>query len=268
MSRHRGVYLRDQMTIASLARWLAYRVVKKLFGISISPVAHLQLASGVHIYVRENSDDANTAHEVFVAKHYDRSSIEITPGALIVDLGANVGYSTIDFCKRWPNCRVLACEPIPEHVDMIRKHVSANKLEQQVEVLAAAAATISGRGILKVDGVSSHITERRSLAASGLEIKPEAPGQIVVDLVDILARLQSEKQIDLLKMDIEGSEFLILQDHRFKTLNITFLVVEWHFLDGVKFPKNYCESLLKNAGYAILEHVDNPPFGMFYCRGK
>jgi hypothetical protein len=52
-----------------------------------------------------------------------------------------------------------------------------------------------------------------------------------VDVVDIFDEL-SDRAIDILKIDIEGSEHPLLADPRFAKLRVRFLVMEWLVTTG------------------------------------
>lgn len=53
-----------------------------------------------------------------------------------------------------------------------------------------------------------------------------------------LVKLQGHKYVDIMKIDVEGSELTVLQeflnDIRFRKLGVSIIIVEFHFFE-VKF---------------------------------
>jgi FkbM family methyltransferase len=70
----------------------------------------------------------------------------VRPGALCLDVGANVGVYVLQFAH-WsrPNGRVVAFEPNPSACAVLRKHVRLNGLTQRVEVVPAAVGAFTGQ---------------------------------------------------------------------------------------------------------------------------
>jgi FkbM family methyltransferase len=60
------------------------------------------------------------------------------PGDVIVDVGANIGTSTIPFAQARPGCRVVAIEPVPDVFAVLRRNVADNGLTGRVTCVEAA----------------------------------------------------------------------------------------------------------------------------------
>src|SRR3954463_975146 len=57
----------------------------------------------------------------------------LTPGAVVVDVGANIGFNTVYAAQRvGPGGRVFAIEPADDNVAVLRRNVSDNRLHQVV----------------------------------------------------------------------------------------------------------------------------------------
>ena len=61
-----------------------------------------------------------------------------------------------------------------------------------------------------------------------------------------------EQAIDLLKIDIEGSEYGILEDPRFAALDVEYLVMEWHEFSGENRSSEALVSRLRNLNYELI----------------
>jgi FkbM family methyltransferase len=60
----------------------------------------------------------------------------------IIDLGANIGTSTLPFAME-TNCRVIAIEPVPEIFAVLLRNVADNALSQRVTCVQAAVSATS-----------------------------------------------------------------------------------------------------------------------------
>jgi hypothetical protein len=72
------------------------------------------LRSGLKIILRlPPALDLTTAHDIFVSEIYDPAGgCGAGPGSLIVDVGGNVGYSSLYFANRFPEAGCLRSNPI------------------------------------------------------------------------------------------------------------------------------------------------------------
>jgi FkbM family methyltransferase len=194
----------------------------------------LMLRSGGQLFFR-NRDDYGVAYEVFIHGVYDLPG---QPASLILDLGGHVGFTALLFAWKFPTAKIIVLEPDPARAGQIRRHVQANQLTARVEVIQAAASAHAGRARLSAAGSGSR------LGAEGEEVP-------VVDIFEIL----QNHHVDILKMDIEGSEFEILRDVRFKSLAPRIITMEWHntpeYLDG---HRECCE-VLARLGYDIFSDL-------------
>jgi FkbM family methyltransferase len=171
------------------------------------------------------------AYEVFLGGVYDVPLIEAN---MVLDLGGHVGFATLWFARRFPNAEIIVVEPDPERGNQIRKHVCANDLESRVTVIEAAATVRNGR---------AHLSGLGSAARLG----DEGEDVSTVDVFDMLGG----RRVDVLKMDIEGSEYAIMDDPRFATLSPRIIAMEWHRTPEYPNGDEQCRLRLKQLGYRI-----------------
>jgi FkbM family methyltransferase len=202
--------LRHFMTPASHLMYLAWRFKP------VTPDITVFLKSGEKLRLRRHpSTDLNIAYEVFAKEIYrgpqmpERSSVR-----RIVDLGANVGLSVLYWAGRYPAARIDAYEPHPVNLARLDAHLKMNRIGSRVAIHPAAVGTSTGKAWLSDEGGSSRLCDcggnRFSVA--------------VVDFFESIG----PGTIDLLKMDIEGSEYAIFMDQRFSRLDIRSIAFEWH----------------------------------------
>ena len=152
----------------------------------------------------------------------------IRPGALCIDVGANVGVYVLQFA-RWTGVdgRVIAFEPNPDARQMLERHIELNDLSARAKVVPAAVGAISGNAVLfaaGADGMSRLGAPNELIAEQVREVSVP-----VVTLDDYCAAHGLEP--DWLFIDIEGFEIAALKgarsliEKRGAKLNI---VVEMH----------------------------------------
>jgi FkbM family methyltransferase len=218
--------------------YLCWRVLRLPFRLEV------RLKTGTRILLRPlPAEDYGAARGVFVVRDYDDPRKSARPVRRIVDLGANIGCSCLFWFREYPECRVEAFEPHATHLEMLRENLRRNGLENRVLVHPAAAGVRQGSIFLSDQGMSSRVSPEER---SGDQRVP------VMDFFDAVG----DRPIDLLKIDIEGSEYVLLADARFPMLQVHTLVLEWH--PTTEYPGDsggmWCRQRLAAAGYNVEEH--------------
>jgi FkbM family methyltransferase len=231
----RGSGFRDLLPAWQRLRYLAWRA-----GLLGKRSIALRLARGDRLIVRpQPTTDLQTAMEIFFCEAYrSPRSLPADRVRTIVDLGANVGYSLVYFSREFPQATIEAFEPHPQHVHQVRCHVAANGLEGRVTVHAAAAGNQSCQMYLLDAENQSTLVSR------------DGAGRYEVPVVDWLAAAAGQ-EIDLLKMDIEGSEYAILFDPRFAQMKVANVVIEWHQTPEHPAGDDDVVGLLQRLGYQV-----------------
>ncbi len=121
-------------------------------------------------------------------------------GRVFVEVGANIGTTTLQAARIASRCVVF--EPEPRNLALLRANVAANELSDRVEVIAAAASATNGVDFLAL----SSVNDGGHRVANRGEI--EIP---TLRLDDALAdRGVAPSDIGLLWMDTEGHEAQVL----------------------------------------------------------
>jgi FkbM family methyltransferase len=174
----------------------------------------------------------------------------VRPGALCLDVGANVGVYVLQFAH-WsrPDGRVVAFEPNPGARAVLQSHVRMNGLQERVEIVPAAVSETSGEEILyaaAAEGMSRLGEANKALTGNVNEIT------VPVVTLDEYCRL-NRLEPDWLFLDIEGFEIAALAGarelikRRRGSLNV---VVEMHpnVWDSAKTTRAGAESLFAELG--------------------
>lgn len=132
----------------------------------------------------------------------------IKPGDTVIDVGAHVGLFTLLLAYSvWDTGRVIAYEPCPRMLELLRDNVGMGWLGDRVEIVAKAAAATSG-------SLSFLAPTRYTMTGS---LRPVEHLLTTQDRVDTVDRIEVEaepidvhvgrfEQIDLIKIDVEGAE--------------------------------------------------------------
>ncbi len=215
-------------------------------------------ANGLRAAILHGSSDAAALDQAY----YERAH-EPPPGALqalhglgrppkALDLGANIGMWGLWLHGRFPGAQVIALEPDPDNVARHRRQIELNGLAKSWEVLEAAAVTADGPVSFTV-GQSS----------TGRVAEGGEPGVAVVAGRDVFGLLDG---VDLLKIDIEGSEWPILADPRIGALEVPVVMLEYHAHGApAGDPAEAVRGALEAAGYATETTLDSAPgFGVLW----
>lgn len=124
----------------------------------------------------------------------------VAPDAICIDVGANIGLSTIIMARACPAGRVIAFEPSPRNCRALRLNVEANRLAN-VTVVQAAASDRPGELHLHEPefGVGAHIVGDSHLSGGSWTTIP-------VPAVTIDSRIGADQPVSFMKIGCEGHE--------------------------------------------------------------
>lgn len=119
----------------------------------------------------------------------------INQGSVVLDVGANMGIYTLLAAKR--GATVIAVEPDPRNLEMLRHHVRLNGFHRRVTIVPMAASDKdSTLTLFRSPGNSGH-----SNLFEGVD-----PVMVPANTIDSLGL----PPIDVCKMDVEGAEMMAL----------------------------------------------------------
>ena len=137
----------------------------------------------------------------------------LKPGMTVIDAGANIGEISLVAAKRvGPVGKVVAFEPVDRFADELEANATANQL-WNIVVRRAALSDIPGEATIYVSpGAYSDGTMHEGLGTLfPTKVRSAAEGRIPVMTLDGFVREEAMARIDLIKLDIEGSELNALK---------------------------------------------------------
>ena len=160
---------------------------------------------------------------------------------VILDCGANIGYTTLHYKRQLPGARITAFEPDPVFLPLLRRNLQRNDAAD-VAVVDAAAWTAPGR--------AGWVTERKDGSRLAATCATGSVALTDVRTVDLAAYL--DQDIDLLKLDVEGAEFEIVPRLGDRLERVKNVLVEVHITDQDKYQGLAALlTTLKAAGFEI-----------------
>jgi FkbM family methyltransferase len=126
----------------------------------------------------------------------------LTPGSVLFDIGANFGYYSITLADALgSDCRIFAFEPFPSTYRLLRRHIEINALEDVIHAYPVALADKPGFARMAMDN--------RNSGAAALSDR-DGEERVEVSTLDKFCAEHAIERLDLLKVDVEGSEERLL----------------------------------------------------------
>jgi len=144
--------------------------------------------------------------------------VKIDP-KLILDLGAYTGLSTLYYSKKFPNAKIISVEPETSNFKLLVEHTKNNP-----NITTINKGIWSSDAKLKIENKNSE-----KWAFTLTEVEEDEPYDIVSVTIDTLLSTSGSSVIDILKIDIEGSEKEIFSKNYEPWINkVNIIVIELH----------------------------------------
>jgi FkbM family methyltransferase len=144
------------------------------------------------LILRGGSTDIRCFEKVFLQEEY-RSPFALDEPQLIIDGGANIGMASLYFSAKYSSAKIYAIEPEPENFKLLARNSAGVP-----NILARRAALWPTQSKLALSNYDRH--ENWTFAVS------EGDGDVETITIEEIRRQSCTNDIDLLKLDIEGSE--------------------------------------------------------------
>ena len=171
----------------------------------------------LHFFLRNNGTDAGIFGQVFIDRQY-QYPVNFEPKT-IIDAGANIGLSALYFAHRFPQASVVALEPDKNNFDIAVQNTNA-----------CSRIKILNKGIWDkntfLEIIDSTVTNDAFMVKES-----QVPTANSIEATDINSIVEQEgwNSIDILKIDIEGSEKELFAANYEKWLPMTKMIfVEIH----------------------------------------
>ncbi len=139
----------------------------------------------------------------------------VVPGFVVVECGANQGFHTLSMASMvGPKGRILALEPDPRNLSVLRDNITSHYMDHIVTVIAKAACHQNGPLSFypaKSGGQSSLFPLRTDVGPWASCYSPDQDLRIEVEGATIASVLSEHGLVpDLVRLDVEGAEPMAL----------------------------------------------------------
>lgn len=188
-----------------------YRLLRLLPSVASERTRCVLLSGDVPVHYRRNRGDLHALREVWLDEAY-RLPFDLRPRT-VVDLGANIGLTSLWLRGRYEVDRIVAVEPSTDNVRVLRKN------------LPHACVTVIHAAVGPEDGIACFATSAQShlgrVASVGSRVRQ-------VSMHTVLDALAPATTIDLLKVDIEGAETQLFSGDLTWLTRVRSIVIEIH----------------------------------------
>ncbi|MDR0556060.1 MAG: FkbM family methyltransferase [Holosporaceae bacterium] len=188
------------------------------------------------------------------------------PGSVFIDVGANFGDMSLLASRIvGSNGHVYALEPSSRDFERLRENVNRNGLQDSISTYRLALFERSQKVQLRIAG-----EERSGLNTLGLEISSKGVEEMAVEEVEACTLdefVAKEKilRVDLLKLDIEGSELYALRGAARTILNyrpVLVLGVNHSSLKSCGADYSSLQRLIHSMKYKMYGITEKPAFAL------
>ena len=162
------------------------------------------------VYARSGTSDLAAFADV--TREWADVELPFAP-SVILDLGANVGYASVALALRYPEARILAVEPVPANVALLRRNVAPFP----VDVVEAAVWPRSGTLRLEDPGKGQW----------GFRVREGGDDVRAVTVPELIERTGAAA-VGLVKLDVEGAELDLFTGDTGWLARVQALAVELH----------------------------------------
>jgi FkbM family methyltransferase len=128
----------------------------------------------------------------------------LRPGMTVLDIGANIGYyALMELALVQPGGRLIAVEPSPSNVALLKRNLALNGYAD-VEIHQAAISDCAETRPIFISEMSNLNTFHRTGSAANLK------GMMLDVETTTVPAIMAGKPLDLIRMDVEGHEVEVL----------------------------------------------------------
>ncbi len=215
---------------------------------------------GRSLYARPGTSDRRVIEDCFPGYHLPPSSL-LSPYS-ILDVGANIGATSLHYQHLWPGAKVVSVEPDPE--------------TQKVLVRNIGGGATRGKPYMRTVAVSAEMGKQRwrtrDLNADAFRLDPAGDAEVHCVTLEHAVGYDFGDQVDFVKLDAEGEEWnLFAHGDRWPSM-IRHLLVELHYWgapppppepwpEGRDGPNGLLASailMLEGLGFVAVPHTIHP----------
>ena len=196
------------------------------------------------VFLRPDTSDEALFHTLIEQEEYGYIDFARAP-TIIIDAGANIGLSAIYFANKYPDAKIYAIEPSIDNFEILKENIN---YYPNITAIYGALMGESGYGTL-FDPGQGDLAYQVKCGSDSNEFS------VPCMTMETICQKYKLSHIDLLKMDIEGSEFDIFNRDCPWLAMVDVLIIELH------------ERIRKDCNYIVFQSL-SPIFSNIWIGGE
>jgi len=232
-------FLKRVATISNLKRNFSFFKAVRISHILKKEKEKIHLSKNHKIYLRRNTKDHETFNEVFVDNIYN-IPLPIIPKT-IIDAGANIGLASLFFKTKYPNSSIVVIEIDKNNIDMIRKNLKT-----------LSNITIINKGLYNSNTYFKIFDPFNATNSFVVQESTKDNYDIESVTIEEILNNQTWKNIDILKVDIEGAEKKLFESNYKNWLpKVNVLMIETH------------DRMVEKCSFTVMKALNEFNFGLY-----
>ena len=182
-----------------------------------------------NLIIRKNTTDIFVFKDVFINKEFN---INFDNPKVIIDCGAYIGYSTFYFSKKYPKSKIIAIEPEESNFKILK--MNTNRLKNTMLI---NKAIYHKKAKLKINN--------KTKEEWAFQVNEDENGFTDSTTIEELMIKFNINKIDILKIDIEGSEEYLFKNSNDWINCVNCIIIELHDRIKNNCSKNFFEAVNK-----------------------
>ena len=203
-------------------------------------IIKLKLRGGMDFFTRKMLWDFFVINEILVKREYSILESDFSNPKTIIDVGTHIGSFSVFYAKKFSSAYVYCFEPMPDNFDLLKKNISANKLQNRVFPFNVAVV-----GKKNMDSLPLYICEENP-ACNSLDKDYAIPGSkkvfVKINSFSEIFKKNNITSCDILKLDCENIELEIIRESKAEFSKIKSVILEYHDPKSVGELKRLLES--------------------------
>ncbi len=249
MSEYKRNKLRTARDIvAKIENWpdaFGLRIFQKRPGLHL-----LRFRDGMNIVVRGGNREWDVVHELFFAKSYHQCLewLKTRSNPKVIDLGGNIGLFSLLTARAHATATIDSFEPGPPNARLFEVNMLLNDQQgARVRLQRAAVGGVTERATWCFDEANPGGSSLFGTGTHTFEVD-------ILGFADLIARYPDG--VDLVKIDIEGAEYGILEQTPRATWDrIKAIALELHDDPAGKVSREVFLERMKSFGFAIEQEL-------------
>lgn len=202
------------------------------------------------IRLRESGTDFGTFNEILVVEIYKPVLDRIDRCRTFIDLGANIGLTSLYVAHHFPQCSIFAVEPNPETYNLLVKNLGPLTRKGQCATLFGAVWDASTLLLPHPNNTPHKYDAFRVQSPDHVTI-----GRIpAFTMAEVLSRSKF-RSVDLLKIDVEGAETQVLSGDTSWLKAVNCIAIEFHGSSRITSGFDKLMEKYQFSAYEVNQHT-------------